>query len=272
MPAEGRLLGLQRRFFTALKEPIYGHSRALSSLPPREGDVSAEFRLTAESLLTPSATLTAVERLELYHRQYWYRLLDTLAEDFPVLRWLLGEERFWGLFEAYLSAHPPTSFSMVYLGDRLADFLAAHPEFVEHPRHCEDLVRLEYALCASASEADGEPLPPSELASARIGLAPHVLLVRSSTPADLLRQRFLAEKKPPKRLPVGERCLVVYRQDFRQEVERIPERAFALLAAFREGATLDAAFEASGLKARDAVRVRRWFALWSSRQWLTRAA
>jgi hypothetical protein len=56
------------------------------------------------------------ERLELYHRQYWYRLLDSIEEDFPALRLLLGRAPFWRLVEEYLLAAPPTSFTLRHLG------------------------------------------------------------------------------------------------------------------------------------------------------------
>ena len=73
MPAEGNLLKVQRRFMAALREPIFDGSRSRSALPARAGAVSPTFIETANDLIAPSATLQPVERLELYHRQYWYR-------------------------------------------------------------------------------------------------------------------------------------------------------------------------------------------------------
>jgi hypothetical protein len=49
---------------------------------PRAWDGLAGFVATAEALLTPSAALDPVARLELYHRQCRYAA-DSLAEDFP---------------------------------------------------------------------------------------------------------------------------------------------------------------------------------------------
>ncbi len=37
----------------------------------------------AESFIAPNSRLTAFERLEIYNRQYWFRVLGALAEDFP---------------------------------------------------------------------------------------------------------------------------------------------------------------------------------------------
>ncbi|MGC3989032.1 MAG: putative DNA-binding domain-containing protein [Chthoniobacteraceae bacterium] len=45
---------------------------------------------TAAAIITPNDRLTAFERLEIYNRQYWFRLLDCLYDDFPGLRAVLG--------------------------------------------------------------------------------------------------------------------------------------------------------------------------------------
>ena len=36
-------------------------------------------------LVKPNDRLTSTERLNIYHRQYWYRILDSFNEDFPGL-------------------------------------------------------------------------------------------------------------------------------------------------------------------------------------------
>src|SRR5260370_32290524 len=52
---------------------------------------------------SPSATLSSVERLEIYNRQYWFRLYDSFEEDFPGLKAVLGQKRFERLMRAYRS-------------------------------------------------------------------------------------------------------------------------------------------------------------------------
>ena len=44
----------------------------------------------AARYIKPNDRLTSFERLEIYNRQYWYRLLGALAEDFPALRAVVG--------------------------------------------------------------------------------------------------------------------------------------------------------------------------------------
>jgi len=53
--------------------------------PARE--VAAEF-------IKPNDRLNSFERLEIYNRQYWFRVLDCLHDDYPGLRAILGTKKF----------------------------------------------------------------------------------------------------------------------------------------------------------------------------------
>ncbi len=78
----------------------------------------------AASFIAPNSRLTAFERLEIYNRQYWFRVLGALAEDFPALRSVIGARAFDAMSVAYLTAHPSRSFSLRNLGSHLAEWLA----------------------------------------------------------------------------------------------------------------------------------------------------
>jgi hypothetical protein len=277
MRGDAGLLSLQRRFMAALREPIYGQSRARSELPERSGDVSVAFTRTAEELITPSAMLAPIERLELYHRQYWYRLLDSIAEDFPALRRLLGDGPFWRLLEAYLEARPPVSFTLRHLGAGLADFIAERPGSAPHAIHAEELARLEYALCLAFEAGEAPVAEPGDLRQGRIALQPHVHLLALRTSADSLWRAAGRGRRPKLRPPTvsPRRFVAVYRHDFGLHVERMPRAAFAILSAIRELGSLDLAIgqvtEGQGLlRARDAGRISGWFGLWTARGWLAR--
>jgi hypothetical protein len=51
-------------------------------------------RATRPGFLVPNDRLTSFDRLEIYNRRYWYRVLASMAEDFPGLRAILGQWRF----------------------------------------------------------------------------------------------------------------------------------------------------------------------------------
>ena len=62
----------------------------------RMDDVAAEF-------IKPNDRLSSFERLEIYNRQYWFRVLDCLWDDYPGLRATVGERKFMKLITVYLS-------------------------------------------------------------------------------------------------------------------------------------------------------------------------
>jgi hypothetical protein len=113
-------------------------------------------------LVSPDATLSSTERLDIYADMYFYRLRDCLAEDFPALRAHLGEKRFHNLVTDYLLAHPPTHFSLRELGRPLPGFLTSHPLERDFPA-LADLARLEWARVDVFDEADAVPLSREEV-------------------------------------------------------------------------------------------------------------
>lgn len=272
---DAALLALQRGFAAALREPLHGDSRARTDLPARAGAPSPAFRATADALITPSATLTALERLELYHRQYWYRLLDGVAEDFPAVRLVVGDAAFWGLLEAYLAAAPPRGFTLRRQGAGLADFIAAHPAQVPHPVHAAELARLEDALDAAFEAGERPPVAPAALATAPLALQPHVTLLACRTPADTLWRRAAAQRPrgritAPAAAPT--RFLAVSREPtaLRLQVERLAPGAHAVLATIAATGSLGEALDRAAplLGARPARTIQGWFAAWTARGWL----
>ncbi|MCE5295311.1 MAG: putative DNA-binding domain-containing protein, partial [Chlamydiales bacterium] len=78
----------------------------------------------AKEYITPSATLTADERMRLYNYSYWLRLFDILEEEYPFLSRLFGEQAFRDtIAEPFLKAFPPSHWSLNLLGRDLVTFL-----------------------------------------------------------------------------------------------------------------------------------------------------
>ena len=104
-------LELQRLMAGAVMRPLAdggGMRRKWQDGRPM-GKVVAQF-------IKPNDRLTSFERLEIYNRQYWYRIKDSFYEDYPGLRAILGERRFERLACAYLEQHPSQSFTLRNLG------------------------------------------------------------------------------------------------------------------------------------------------------------
>jgi hypothetical protein len=76
-----QLQDLQRRVASAIMNPL---TREETMRHKRADGTSNEAE--ANDLIRPNDRLTAFERLEIYNRQYWFRLYSSFEEDFPGLR------------------------------------------------------------------------------------------------------------------------------------------------------------------------------------------
>ncbi len=255
----------QREFFAALQMPLRGRSRSSTELPVSDEGHSPEFLAKAEELMKSGTNLSSAERLELYHRQYWFRVLDSIAEDFPVLRKMAGERVFWALMEAYLSDCPSTSFTLRHLGSRLPDFTAGWEEIggIER-RWFSALARIEYAQMEIYEAAEWAPVAPEDLANAELGLQPHVVLLELPVPADhcLDWEEFIPGQ--------GEVVhLAVWRGEGGAACQcRIDAVEFVLLERLSQGGTLFSLFAEPTEREPEPGEVAQWFGNWQSRGWI----
>ncbi len=117
-PAE--LADFQRWFGTEVSRPLRARSssHATRAFAPEASDArESQARLRGVNGLDGHA------RLDIYNRQYWYRLVTILQDEYPCAVHLLGLEAFNGWAVRYLMAHPPAS-------PYLADMDAGFPAFV----------------------------------------------------------------------------------------------------------------------------------------------
>ena len=258
----------QREFFAALQLPLRGRSRASTELAAVDEGHSPEFLAKAEELLKSGPNLTPAESLELYHRQYWFRLLDSIAEDFPVLQKMAGAETFWALMEAYLLARPSCSFTLRHLGARLAEFTAAWSELDEVKRRWfSSVARLEYAYMEVFEAAEWEPVSPEQFATADLGLQPHVVLLDLPVPADLCVDwdAFSSREETPV-------YLAVWRgENGRVSQCRLDPIEFVLLGRLRKGGPLMSLFDEPTEREPTSDEVSGWFSHWQGRRWIALA-
>jgi len=253
------LLDLQRRMAEDVRRPLTPNFSM--QMVAEDGRPTATM---TSHYIKPSATLTSFERLEIYNRQYWFRVLDALSEDYPALSAIVGPKRFDALIRAYLSETPSTSFSLRNLGKSLPAWLDRHPELTGR-RHklAVDASRVEWA-CVEAF--DGGALPPLTEAGALLvspaivlGLQPHVQLLHLSYPVDdivvavhrskpdveIVSSAAMMHKRPAReRLPKMRRFdiyLAVHRYNDSVYHSRLTSVQFRLLSALRDGHTLDSA-------------------------------
>ncbi len=282
---------LQRAMAAAVMMPLTADDEMRSHAPDGRAmtDVAQEF-------IAPNSRLSPFERLEIYNRQYWYRVLGGLAEDFPALRAVVGAKAFDALSIAYLTEHPSRSFSLRNLGSKLVEWLEVHPQLAGR-RHAlaVDVARIEWAFVEAFDNPENTPLTLEQIATldgdSRLAVQPHVRLMALTYAADEVVQALHSGEKrqaseagvkhaggedAPVQLPRLRRRAVwvaAHRVDLCVYYRRMEREEFQMLESIRAGqplgAALEVAFSDSRIPdARRAGRVQVWFATWAELGWI----
>lgn len=104
----------------------------------------------------------AEQRLRIYSDAYRLRLLEVLANDFPVTKALLGEDAFDAVALDYLDAHPSTHPSLRHFGHAFADWVQQR---CQRPRGLHALARFEWMQGLAFDAADADALTFAAIAS-----------------------------------------------------------------------------------------------------------
>ncbi len=282
---------LQRTMAGAVMQPL-----AADEQMQQQSKAGRPMSEVASDFIRPNSRLSAFERLEIYNRQYWFRLQSAFAEDFPALRSVVGSHRFEAITNAYLAAHPSRSFTLRNLGSRLHAWLSQNPA-IAGPRLALalDVVAVEWACIEGFDNAEYPPMSADEVAGvtgeSRLALQPHVQLLalrypaddivlsmhqqqrRESTEAGTRSEDAESDAVPRMRLRKRATWLAVHRADLSLYYKPLSEPEYRMLVALRDGAALaDAlgtAFIDSRLSARTQIRlVGQWFANWAQLGWI----
>jgi Putative DNA-binding domain len=288
------LLELQRRMAEAVMLPLT-RTDSMQRKSPNGRSMKAE----AAAFIKPNNRLTSFERLEIYNRQYWFRIISAFAEDFPGLAAVVGPVAFDKLTRAYLADCPSQSFTLRNLGSRLESWLREHPEQAgRKPELALDVVRLEWAYIEAFDNAAERALTIADLGQldgdSQLSLQPHLRLLQllhavDDFVIDVHRRQASqtvasnavtgAKRSRSRRLPAslkrGDIFLGVHRYDNAVYYKRLEREEYQLLRALDTGKTLgealDQAFLSSSLpEDQRPARVQAWFANWAELGWFCR--
>lgn len=286
------LMAWQRTMHAAITRPLAAGDRTQR----RWFDGGSTARAMAK-LIKPSRTLQPVERVEIYNRMYWFRILDSLAQDFPGLKALLGDKKFWRLAERYLAECPSRSFTLRDLGSRLEKFIMREPSLVEpHLEAARDMARFEWAQIVAFDgpskpklrKVQFEGADPNQL---KLGLQPYLSILNCRHPVDeftlavkregalrteasnavVARNESTGEVVELGRGPIL--YIAVHRVDNQLYYKRLDREAAILLRALQGGRTLADACATAFFRSRlseteQADLLKRWFSLWMRLGWL----
>ena len=224
-------------------------------------------------LIAPNDRLSSLERLRIYHEQYWARLLTSFEEDFAGLQAVLGKRKFQAVVRAYLTACPSTSFTLRNLGSRLASWAEANRlSFAPFAELALDMIRLEWA---HIEVFDAPSSPPIQSPGVPFTLQPYVrLLTVQHAVDDLLLEVRAADVRqlPRKRIAqyANKKCalhIAVHRWDNSVYYKTLELGAHTLLSAIASGHSLDVAVNL--LPASIQIeKVQELFADWAGSGWL----
>lgn len=281
---------LQRLMTHTIIQPLVG---ADDKLPARWRDGRAMAKVAAE-FIKPNDRLTSFERLQIYARCYWYRLVDCVYSDCPALLALLGQDRFSALARAYLAKYPSRSHSLRNLCDRFPQFILEEKRWTAPDTALAHAVaRFEWAQTVAFDSATLPVLTRDDIADAppaklKLRLQPYLSLLEFDWPIDdyviaikkrdalradasnAVDQRPRADKarrvpRPPRR----KTFVVVHRYENRLYYKRVDPLVFRVLEALAAGKTLARAIGAAGpkLKPKD---VQAWFQTGMELGWFCR--
>jgi hypothetical protein len=254
---------LQRRMAAAVMRPLT-RDEQMRRRDAENRSVDKE----ASSFIKPNDRLSSFERLEIYNRQYWFRLFSSFEEDFPGLKSIVGSRNFEKLMRAYLEAHPSRSFTLRNLGSSLVEWLKENPQYTAPSTpDAVAMAALEWAHIEAFDNERRTPLTANDIAELNDGshlkLQPYLRLLEAPSAVDdaliavrdasqgagaqasnAVSMHLVRRTRSLKPAP-GHIYLAVHRFEDSVYYKRLSREDYLLLRALERGATLGEAIEAA---------------------------
>ncbi|MDH4558288.1 DUF2063 domain-containing protein [Pseudomonas sp. BN417] len=193
-------------------------------------------------------------RFAVYRNNVLASLVGALADSFPVVQQLVGEEFFHALARHHVQAEPPPSPLLAVYGEGFPDFIAAYPPAAGLP-YLADVARLELLRVRAYHAADLPPLDTAELAAAlgdpeslpgmRLRLHPSVATISSPYAIASLWAAHQGLLDIASVGPTQAECALVLRRGLEVEVSRIGAGATAFIRGLGAGVPLGQAVGAA---------------------------
>ena len=193
----------------------------------------------------PGGTLDAAGALAVYRSGYVARLTEQLGETWPSVWRVLGDDDFFVLCEAYIDAHPSTSYNLSDYGRDFPAFLETVPQAVQVPLLAE-LARFEllvhdlFHAPAHASVDSATLASIGDLSGVKLRLGSTVrLLACERAVYDVFRHRN--DTEPPDLEFERPQRVLMFKQDGEVLAREVDSPTFAALEALGEGLPVEEA-------------------------------
>jgi len=275
----------QKWFASIITRPIDEDSR-MNPISPSGVAMEEE----AWDFIKPSPTLRPAQRIQIYNQQYWWRLLNTLHDTFPLLTRLFGYHDFnQSLGIPYLDQNPPDSWSLNTLGHRLPEWIhtnyqASDKQLVFDAAHVDWSYNRSF-LTKGLKPLKLEEIPvPGDMSSLlpiKLYLQPSIEFFHTGYDIFAFRKEFLKQDPeywidhdfPP--LPKEEKYFILYRTQS-NIVTWVETTAgeFHLLEHFKKGISIEDLCQwlekqEGPLFEEASSKMHTWFQEWVVRQWLS---
>jgi hypothetical protein len=228
--------------------------------PGRVGDV-----------VTPSKTLTPVERVGVYQGMYILRMVEALQGDYPAVAHFLGDHQFEHVVEDYAAAHPSTHYSFNPFGRRFPEFVRESPR-IRRKAFVYDLARLELAVTEVFDAPESPRLEPEDVAkipdsawpTARLGPIDALRVLAFNHPVNAYLQSVKEGSEDHPEARRKQTWVAVYRKNFDVWRLDLGRPAYELLHALAKGKPFGKAVAASArrLQGNAGEQLFRWLRNW----------
>lgn len=189
-------------------------------------------------------------RFAVYRNNVMVSLMDALADTYPVVQALVGEDFFRAMARVFAQANAPRSAVMAFYGRDFADFIDTFAPAASVP-YLADVARLEMARVLAYHAADVPALDaqalqialadPHRLAWARLALHPSVQVITSPFAVLSIWAAHQGESEPSTFDPDSAQTVLVFRNDLAVDMQVLADSAAQFVRALQHGQTLLAA-------------------------------
>lgn len=204
----------------------------------------------ASHWINDNARQTAQQRLAIYQRSYYARLLNCLAEQFPALCHALGKPLFYDFGKLYLHACPSDSYTLYDLGRRFPAYLqSTRPDLAVEGAEPEtwidfmcDLASFESQVFSlfDASGAENQQLATLETPNHALQLQPCFALGEYQFDVASYYHQVRQQQQP--KLPdIAHTCIAFVRKDYLTHTLPISPAQYQFLQLLQQGMDVESA-------------------------------